>query len=396
MSTIHKDDEGVWHGYVVVGVRSDGRPDRRHRRGRTRAEVTRKVRELEQERDAGTVRAPGGTFTVSQWVEHYIDVVKGDALAPRTATSYRGHLREWIGPHVGRLTLPALSVEDVEQMFAAMRKAGLSAASCERVRATLRAAMTVAVRRGLVARNVATLATVGFRDERQDVARPLTVDEVGTLTATIAGRDDEARWLLALLGMRPGEVLGLDWAAVDLDDGWVHVRQQLVVDYPFRHGCADGAPCREQPAAGCAWRRGGRMLTGLKSFESRRSLALPDRVVEALTRRRAAWLIERATAATWDESWGELVFTGPEGAPVATHSDRKAWNALLDEAGLHGRRLYDARHTAATLLVAHGADIQQVKEQLGHAQITTSSRYYVGRSVESARSAADKLAKAMG
>ena len=35
-----------WHGYVTIGTRPDGRPDRRHREGKTEAELTRKVREL--------------------------------------------------------------------------------------------------------------------------------------------------------------------------------------------------------------------------------------------------------------------------------------------------------------------------------------------------------------
>jgi hypothetical protein len=43
-SSIYQDKEGKWHGRVRMGVRDDGKPDRHHVRGKTRAEVTKKVR----------------------------------------------------------------------------------------------------------------------------------------------------------------------------------------------------------------------------------------------------------------------------------------------------------------------------------------------------------------
>ena len=46
-SSIYLGGDGKWHGWVTMGVRADGRPDRRHRTGATETEVTRKVRELE-------------------------------------------------------------------------------------------------------------------------------------------------------------------------------------------------------------------------------------------------------------------------------------------------------------------------------------------------------------
>jgi hypothetical protein len=43
-SSIYLGNDGLWHGWVTVGVKADGSADRRHRKGRTEAEVTRKVR----------------------------------------------------------------------------------------------------------------------------------------------------------------------------------------------------------------------------------------------------------------------------------------------------------------------------------------------------------------
>ena len=54
----------------------------------------------------------------------------------------------------------------------------------------------------------------------------------------------------------------------------------------------------------------------------------------------------------------------------------KAFRRLLKTAGLPGFRLYDLRHTYASLLLAAGAPITYVSAQLGHANPTTTLRYY--------------------
>lgn len=58
-SIFHSEHDNSWHGYVTVGITDNGAPDRRHVRGKTRAAVTKKVRDLERRRDEGNVRKPG-------------------------------------------------------------------------------------------------------------------------------------------------------------------------------------------------------------------------------------------------------------------------------------------------------------------------------------------------
>jgi integrase len=396
-TTIYQDARGAWHGVITVGRKPNGTLDRRHRRGKTRTEVVAKMRELERARDHGAVTAPGVRWTVGSWVEHYIESVKGDALAPRTASSYRSHLRQWIGPHIGSIPLAALQIEDVEKMLQAMRRERLSAATSQRVRATVRAALAVATRRNLIARNVAALAHLPYRDQTVDHAKPLTVVEARRVMELLDSRPDGARWALAMLGMRPGEVAGLDWATVDLEGAWLHVEQQLIRDYPYRHGCdPTDSLCRAQRAYRCPQRLGGRMLTQLKSSDSRRRLALPPQVVTLLRTHRAAWAHARILAGpTRQEKWGDLVFAQPDGSPIDDGSDRRAWIELLRSANVPGRRIYDARHTAGTLLIEEGATLHQAKDQLGHSQISVTSRYYLHATDRLAQDSASRLGGAL-
>lgn len=52
-SSIYKGSDGYWHGRITVGIKDDGKPDRRHVRGTSRAAVADKVRKLEKDRDKG-------------------------------------------------------------------------------------------------------------------------------------------------------------------------------------------------------------------------------------------------------------------------------------------------------------------------------------------------------
>jgi integrase len=72
-SSIYLGSDGTWHGRVTVGFKDDGSPDRRHVRGSSEAVVTKKVRMLERQRDAGTVARAGDRWTVAAWLEHWLE-----------------------------------------------------------------------------------------------------------------------------------------------------------------------------------------------------------------------------------------------------------------------------------------------------------------------------------
>jgi integrase len=52
------------------------------------------------------------------------------------------------------------------------------------------------------------------------------------------------------------------------------------------------------------------------------------------------------------------------------------FSRILHKADLPGYRVYDCRHTFASLLLASGAPITYVSEQLGHSSPATTLRYY--------------------
>jgi integrase len=155
----------------------------------------------------------------------------------------------------------------------------------------------------------------------------------------------------------------------------------------WRHGFGDPAACAKDRhtnncppgctghARTCPKRTGGGVQPAeLKSDKSRRMIALPAPLVSAMRAHRAEQLKERMIAGSgWAD--GDYIWCQANGRPIGAHTDWDEWKAMLKEAGIRDARVHDARHTAATLLLAQGVDQRVVMEILGHSQISMTARY---------------------
>ena len=86
-SSIYRDDQGRWHGYISMGLKGNRRRDRRHVSGARRADVVTKVRELERKRDEGVAAAAGRAPTVGQWLEHWLDAIAARKVVHRRSAA---------------------------------------------------------------------------------------------------------------------------------------------------------------------------------------------------------------------------------------------------------------------------------------------------------------------
>lgn len=299
--------DGLWHGYVTMGVKDDGSPDRRHRRGKNEAEVTRKVRELEAKRDAGKVDRPGRAPTVEAWMTTYLDDIAGRELQPNTLQSYWSDTRNWIIPNLGKHRLDRLLPEHLDKLYAQMLKAGKKPSHVLKVHRILSRALEIAVRREKVGRNVAKLIDAPGADESE--IEPLTQAEARRiLTAAEAWRNG-ARWTVALaLGLRQGESIGLRWKYVDLDGGTVRVWWQLS-RLKWHHGCDDVKAC----TAGKH-----RLACPKRCPKAKRPSGRPHKCIPADDERLCPKDCDRHASTCPDRTGGGLVFRKPKGKSKRT------------------------------------------------------------------------------
>jgi integrase len=403
-SSIYLGSDGKWHGRVTVGVRDDGRPDRRHVKRKTEAEVIRAVRELEKQRDAGKVRKPGRAWTVEKWLTHWVENIAAPTVRRTTMVGYRSSVYNHLIPGVGAHRLDKLSAEHLETLYAKLQLPkdkggkGLAPATVHLAHRTLRVALGEAMRRKHVVENIAKVAKPPRVDEEEIV--PFSVEEARRILDTAQHVRNGARFVVALtLGLRRGEALGLKWS--DIDINWRHgcekdsecrggaaqlcPQRQLtsatmtirraVQQFVWQHGCSGAKPCGRKYGAHCPERHdGGVVVTDVKSRASRRTVGMPAQLVDAIELHRERQTLERDHAANlWrEDGW---MFTNRLGGPVHPSVDHESWKTLLREAEVRDARLHDARHTAATMLLVLRVPLPAVMQVMGWSDASIAKRY---------------------
>lgn len=348
--TLRERRDGRWEARVIVSL-PDGRRSRKSLLGPTRADVRAKLRAA-LDAEASHVPVADIRLTVGAYLRQWLDDAVRPAVRPRTFQSYESVVRVHLEPGLGHRSLVTLSPQQVQTFLNTRSTRGLSPRSVAIIRAVLRRALVQAERWGLVTRNVAKLVEPP-RVQRPHI-RPLDADEARRFLRAIADDRHEALYLVAIgVGLRQGELLGLSWSDLDLDQGTLTVRHALQR--------VDGKLVLVEP----------------KSLTSHRAVALPARVADGLRRHRAGQQRERLRAgARWHADPRDLAFTTTIGTPLDGITVTRRFQRILETAGLRRQRFHDLRHACASLLLAQGIAPRVVMETLGHSQISLTMNTY--------------------
>lgn len=375
--TPYQGKDGLWHVYVPMGWHPDGRPDRKHLRRKTRREVIQAQRRLEAQRDRGEYIHSSQDTTLDWWATHWLDdILPLAGRKAKTIDGYRSTLRVHLLSHLGGMKLSALTAEAIRSRLIEMKRSGASAHTVAATHRVLRSCLSAAVDSGRLAVNQAKKVKVEKPPEVEVV--PLTVDDATRILRTVADRRNGARWSVALsLGLRQGEALGLKWADLDLESETVVVRRALRRE-TGRHGCEpddEGQPtCWTKQGGRCPERTQGGLVTRTPKNNRSRTIPLPPGLASLLRGHKAAQAAERLQAGfLWsDEDW---IFATEFGAPIDPRRDWAEWKEVLRLAGVRDARVHDARHTAATLLLANGVDTRTLMDLMGWTEHRTAQRY---------------------
>lgn len=340
-----------YYPVVYGGInRSTGRDIRDWHDGfATRKEAERALAEIVKRKQDGDYRSPD-RITLADYLNDRWLPLKKSQLSRSTFDSYRNNVRLHVAPRIGSIQLRQLQPEDLDTLYAELlvdgklngAGGGLAPKTVRNIHGMIRKALADAHRKGTVLRNVADLADPpkvrngGARDHQV-----WSADELRGFLGVI----EDSVWfapiyLKANTGMRRGELLGLTWRNLDLDEARLVVDQQLLsVDYEAEIG----AP---------------------KTSTSRRTIDLDPRTVAVLRTWRRVQLEQQMSSGTRNDD--DFVFTHPDGGPV--HPDRfsKVWDQLVAEHGIRRIRLHDLRHTHASILLKANVPVKVVSERLGH------------------------------
>lgn len=292
-----------------------------------------------------------GAYLTSQWLP-----AKKLQLATSTYRGYERNVQLHVLPTLGKVAIRRLRYQQLDALYDTLlhpkKGKGLSPKTVYEIHLVNNGALTDALRRGLVTRNVAELASAPKQRHLQKTeGLSLTDEQLRQLLRTAAGhRLFPLYWLTAMTGMRRNEVLGLKWPDIDFKKKRLHLNRGLV---------AVGYEVHE---------------TRGKTKTARRLIELDDTTLSVL----AGWRAHQAGefAAVGIENPEQWVFTDGDGRPVHPHAVYEAFRRIVHNAGVPSIRFHDLRHTHGSLLIQDGIHVKVVSERLGHANIAFTMQTY--------------------
>jgi len=283
--------------------------------------------------------------TLDQYLDHWLSICAQPRLRAKSFRDYTGLLARCVRPRLGARPLGELMPAEIQTLYSELLNRPLSARTIRYTHAVLFSALRQTVRWKLLLSNPAE--NVDLPREQRRRFTIFDVERAKQFIAAIAGQKYEALFDLAMTtGMRPSKYLALTWSDFNLERGTVSISKTL------------------------EWRKGGWRFEDTKGERSRRMVKLQNWVVALLHKSEEA---ARASEA----GFGDLVFTADRGGPIQEAKFvGRYFKPLLRSAGLPDIRLYDLRHTAATLGLAAGVSPKIVSEQLGHASVAFTLEGY--------------------
>lgn len=376
---------GQWRGQISLGI-AGGKRVRISRTGATQAEVLRKLREAKRDEERGLPvlsKSPRLGEYLTQWLR-----TMKEQRRPATYRFYETIVRIHLVPEIGHIRLHKLTQRDVNLLLARKLKLArlaeaqkadpsilkpgekpirFSPATVDAIRRTLRAALNDALRDDLIGRNVVSLSDTVEVEEFE--GRALTRREAERFLEVIRGTRYEVLYRVALcLGMRQGEILGLQKKYLDFEEDVIDVQYQL------------------QRVDGLL------TLTVPKTRKSRRKLPLPGNLSRVLQSHLRQQKEDRLKAGgRWQGEHWQLVFMTPLGTPIDPSNLTKDFRLRLQQAGLEQMRFHDLRHSALSFLAAEGAHESVQQAIAGHTQRRTTA-HYTHAQLEAMREAAERVA----
>lgn len=330
-----------------------------------RTYLTAKLREM----DLGTFVKPAA-ITVDVYIKKWLEAAARPRLRDNTFQEYEGLLQRYVSPVLGEKRLSDVRPLDVQALYTSLSERSLSPRTVRYTHSVLSSAFKQAVRWRMLAHNPCMSVELPRKAGKE--MQSLTPVEAARFLEAASSDRWGALFILALAtGLRPSEYFGLKWSDIDLERGLVTVQRSLI----WR-----------------SYKSGDWYFGEPKTPRSRRRIPLPASVVRALIEHHRRQAEERLKAGAAYQSL-DLVFATNEGQPlIRLNVVQKHFKPILKRAKLpETLRLYDLRHSCATLLLAANENPKVVSERLGHSSITLTMDIYSHVLPDMQQGASDKL-----
>lgn len=356
--------------YAVMQVKKDGTTKPVWRalglsEGANKTKVNKAFREVvaqyeqefweEQERGG----RPPADIPVYDYLVSYLKRVEPE-LQKNTIVSYRGMINGKIRRYFEArpyLTVGNLKPKDIEDFYQKLFGDGVVANTVIHYHALLRRAFQQAFKDELIDAN--PFDRVGRPRKNKFHGENYTQEELLTLLHLARGDVIYPAILLAgAMGLRRSEALGVRWSRIDWEKRTV-LLDTKIVEYR-ENGKKKVEPVEE-----------------MKNKASRRTLPLPDPVVEMLqVQKEHREVYRKMFQGSYSTQYLDYVCVNQLGELLRPSYVTDHFRELLEKYGLRHIRFHDLRHTFASLLINQDVPLINVSNFLGHSDLSTTANIY--------------------
>lgn len=380
-----------WEARITTGFDlGTGRQKQQSFSGKTQREVRRKMQAAQVALDSHQYQEPTN-MTLGEWLEiwekEYLNGVK-----PFTKLNYSQHIKNHIRPALENCKLQQLSGPDIQRFYNLLLREGgrmrlhdkeghivkkdgqpvyvpapLSAKTVRNIHGVLHKALEQAVKVGYIRINPANSCELS-RVEKKEI-RPLNDEDISRFMKAVQDHPFRALFLTTLFtGMRRGEVCGLRWDCVDLDNGTITINKQI----------------QNVPGQPGAYR-----LVSTKNGKSR-TLKASRFVVDLLRQQKAEQeKMKQLVGELWhDEGY---VFCNAMGEHLSPSTVYHNFKRIASNIGMPTARLHDLRHSYAVASLQAGDDIKTIQSNLGHHTASFTLDVYGHVTAQMQQASADRM-----
>lgn len=375
---VNPSGKKVYKIEAVIGSKN-GRRVRTRRTAHSLAQAKRIRQELGALSLKGELSSKS-SISVLEYGEYFVRQAKFGRIKESTMADYLLRIKKHIGPYLGQIKITELRAAEINNWMQLLRREGYSVSTVNSARRMLHGICQHAVREEILYRNPVELTDSlrKLHGDKTSVRPPWSEQEVRQALDKSKNSEFDLFLHIALFtGLRRGEILGLSWKEIDIENGQIRITgtlKELRKVLPSGEGVV--TLCKDSP----------------KTAASNRTVGLPWPVAEALMRHKEFQKKRRENARWVETDW---VFTSDTGSALYPSNVLQRFKRFCSDNGLRYIRIHDLRHTMAQLALAKGIRIEGVSETLGHTRIDTTKTIYAANVMQLALDTPHQLADAL-
>ena len=299
------------------------------------------------------------SITLEQWIWNWMTVYKLNSVEDNTYARYISLINNHILPEIHKIKLKDLTKIQLQNIYNRIMDKGLAYESMKHIHTVFNQSLQRAVDENLIPQNCAVGLNKGkretaeevdifTREEQKQIIENLPFNPLGILIRTGIGT-----------GARFGELLGLSWDDVDLENNIIHIRNGLKKKKVFSE---DGKKIVKHYLD----------LGKLKTTKSRRDIPINDATASMLKKYKLAQrsFIEDKNIVP------QMVFLNAKGNYWDESLARKQYKRYLASIGIPYIKFHALRHTFATRILEENVQPKVAQELLGHSTVSITMDIY--------------------